>query len=119
MRTTKPTLRWSKDGTDVSYGQLRWRFTKMKARIFLAMAQARGTEFPEVPGFSLKELVQTDTDIRILFHRDPAWRKLIIPLYPFRRGFYRLATDQELWMLHPKSEETAEAETPQNQRLFA
>ncbi len=102
MRTVKPTLKWSKDGTDVSYGQRSWRFTKMKARIFLAMAQARNSDFPEVAQFTLKELVQTDTDIRILFHGDPAWRKLIIPLYPLRRGFFRLATDQELWMLHPK-----------------
>lgn len=99
----KPVLQWSIEGTDVVYGSLRWKFTKLKARIFLTLAEARATAFPEVPASRIRQAADTETDIRQVFYRDPAWRRLIIPLHPLRKGFYRLATDQELWMMHEQN----------------
>lgn len=94
-----PRIRHSSDYTAVSFGVLRWKFPRRKARIIRVVMEAGETEHPEVDGVYLRERTGMRTEIRQLFDGDPAWRTLLVPLHPVRPGFYRRASLPELQFL--------------------
>lgn len=98
VASTTAQLRWNHTGSTVSFGKLRWYFTRAKAKVILCLLQA-DAEFPEMDGKLLRDLSGVKSSIRQLFHRDPAWKTLIIPLWPVRPGHYRRADTGELQLL--------------------
>lgn len=98
--SSRLALTHNHDCTDVKYGRLHWRFTKLKAKIVLLLLSASQSPFPEVHHSDLYAVSGAFSEMRNLFRHDPAWGELIISMGLKRKGYYRLATTSELNLLH-------------------
>lgn len=93
------------DWSDVRYGSLHWRFTRLKAPIIKRLFEASHSPFAEVHHDELVRVSGTFSELRRLFWQDPAWGTLIVSMGCKRRGYYRFATLDELHVLHVQNQQ--------------
>lgn len=93
------------DFTDVRYGSLHWKFTRLKAHIIKRLFEASKSPFPEVHHDELARISGAFSELRRLFWQDPSWGTLVVYAGFKRRGFYRLATSNELRLLDARNQQ--------------
>lgn len=93
------------DFSDVRYGSLHWKFTKLKAPIIKRLFEASQSPFPEVHHDQLVQASGAFSELRRLFWQDPSWGTLVVYVGSSRRGYYRLATINELHLLHLQNQQ--------------